>query len=295
MPPLTRRAALARIAIALPAAASLSLWSGTTEARTAEFQALERRIGGRLGVAILDLRSGRRLEHRAHERFPMCSTFKLLLAAQVLSRADRGEERLDHAVPINREDMVTARGKILWSPVTEPRMGTALSVEELCAAAVSYSDNTAANILLARSGGPPALTAYARSLGDTVTRLDRIEPDLNEARPGDPRDTTSPRAMLDTLHTLLLGDALSGPSRDRLTRWAIENTTGDRRLRAGLPVGWTVGDKTGTGGNGVANDIAIGWPPSARPVLVTAYLVAPDATDRQRDQVLETVGRIAAG
>jgi beta-lactamase class A len=295
MPPLTRRAALVRIAIALPAAASVSLWSGTADARTAEFQALERRTGGRLGVAILDLRSGDRLEHRAHERFPLCSTFKLLLAAQVLSRADRGEERLDRAVPINREDMVNAHGRILWSPITEAHMGAALSVEELCAAAVSYSDNTAANLLLARSGGPPALTAYARALGDSVTRLDRTEPDLNEARPGDPRDTTSPRAMLDTLHTLLLGDALSSSSRARLTRWAIENTTGDKRLRAGLPAGWTVGDKTGTSGNGVANDIAIAWPPSDRPVLVTAYLAAPDATGRQRDQVLEAVGRIAAG
>jgi len=169
-----------------------------------------------------------------------------------------------------------------------------MTLAELCAAALNYSDNTAANLLLASLGGPQALTAYARSIGDPVTRLDRIEPDLNEAVPGDPRDTTTPAAMLQNLHTLLFGEVLSAASKDQLTTWLLGNRTGDARLRAGLPPGWRCGDKTGSGERGSTNDIGVIWPPQSAPVLVTVYLTETSATSEARNATLADVGRAIA-
>jgi len=181
------------------------------------------------------------------------------------------------------------------SPVTKDRVdGAGMMLEELCEAAMIASDNTAGNLLLASLGGPPALTAYARSLGDTVTRLDRIEPDLNEAIPGDMRDTTSPAAMSSNLRILVLGDVLSAKSRDRLTGWLIGNKTGDRRLRAGLPSSWRVGDKTGSGEKGTTNDVGIIWPPERAPVIVSIYLTETAQTPAQRNATLAAVGRVIA-
>jgi beta-lactamase class A len=254
-----------------------------------QLAALERRHGGRLGVAVLDVDSGRRINHRGEERFPMCSTFKWLAAAHVLSRVDHGEERLDRRVVFGKGDLV------VYSPVTEKRVGApGMTMAELCHAAITVSDNTAGNLLLASFGGPAGLTAFARSLGDTRTRLDRTEPELNEATPGDPRDTTTPAMMLADMRTLLLGDALSATSRKQLGDWLVANRTGDERLRAGFPSGWRVGDKTGTSGNGIANDVAIAWPPGRGPVLVAAYYDGRDATSDQRNAVLADVGRIVA-
>lgn len=256
----------------------------------AELAALERRHGGRLGVAILDTVSGRRINHRGEQRFPMLSTFKMLAAALVLARVDRGEEQLDRRIVFTAEDLVT------HSPATALHVGPpGMTLAELCAATITVSDNTAGNLLLASFGGPAALTAFARSLGDRYTRLDRIEPDLNEATPGDPRDTTTPAAMLANMRALLLGDALSAASRAQLIDWLVANATGDQRLRAGMPADWRVGDKTGTSGNGVVNDVAIAWPPGRGPLLVTAYYAEADATPGQRNAVLADVGRIVAG
>lgn len=267
---------------AAPAPATAS--GGEISSRIAEIEA---RVGGRLGVAALDLQNGRRFARRGDERFPMCSTFKFLLAAQVLARVDRGQERLDRGVPVAASDIVA------WSPATEKRVGAGMSVEELCIAAVSQSDNAAANLLLGCSGGPAAVTVFARSLGDQVTRLDRTEPALNEALPGDPRDTTSPRAMLKSMGAIVLGATLSAPSRERLTGWMKAATTGRERLRAGLPAGCTVGDKTGTGVRGTANDIAVAWPPQGGPVLITAYLTGAQGVDaKARDAALAEVGRV---
>ena len=165
----------------------------------------------------------------------MCSTFKFLAVAFVLARVDRGEERLDRRITFTEQDLVT------YSPVTKERVGaTGMTIAELCDAAITVSDNAAGNLLLASFGGPPALTAYARSLGDEVTRLDRIETDLNEATPGDPRDTTTPTAMAENVRRLVVGDALSAPSRERLKALLIANKTGDARLRAGFPKTWSV-------------------------------------------------------
>ena len=252
-------------------------------------QALEQKHGGRLGVCILDSGSGDRIGHRADERFPMCSTFKFLAAAQVLSRVDRGEERLDRRIAYTKDDLVT------YSPVTEQRVGTGMTLAELCHATITVSDNTAGNLLLASFGGPAGLTAFARSLGDKTTRLDRWETQLNEAIPGDPRDTTTPAAMADNLRKLLLGDALSPASRKQLADWLIATTTGDKRIRGGLPKGWRAGDKTGTSGKGETNDIAIVWPPGRAPLLVTAYYAESTATPQTNESVLSEIGHIAAG
>ena len=213
---------------------------------------LERRHGGRLGVAVLDSAGASVTAHRGDERFALCSTFKFLAAALVLARVDRRQESLTRRTVYARDYLVP------HSPVTEKHAGeSGLTVGEICEAAMTLSDNTAGNLLLDSFGGPAELTGYARSLGDSVTRLDRREPDLNEAKPGDPRDTTSPAAMIEVLRKTVLGTALSTSSREQLTAWLVANQTGDRRLRAGVPKGWRVGDKTGSGANNATNDIAV--------------------------------------
>ncbi|GAB3673006.1 class A beta-lactamase [Salinisphaera aquimarina] len=249
---------------------------------------LERRYGGRLGVAVFDTGSGHIATHRGDERFALCSTFKVLAAGYVLARVDRGEERLDRRIAYDQDDLVD------YSPATGKHVGDGMRLRDICEAAVTLSDNTAANLMLASLGGPAGLTAYLRSLGDDVTRLDRREPQLNYVEPGDPRDTTTPVAMLHTLRRLVLGRALSVASRDQLQTWLRANQTGDKRLRAGLPAQWRVGDKTGTGPNHEANDIAVVWPPERAPLVITAYYVGRDASDGDRDTVLAEVGRLAA-
>jgi len=250
---------------------------------------LEQRHGGRLGVAVLDSAGVSVIAHRGDERFAMCSTFKFLAAALVLARVDRGQESLTRRIVYARDYLVP------HSPVTGKYAGeSGLTVEEICGAAMTLSDNTAANLLLDSFGGPAELTAFARSLGDSVTRLDRREPELNQAEPGDPRDTTSPIAMLEVMRKTVLGTALSTSSRDQLTAWMVANQTGDRRLRAGVPTGWRVGDKTGSGANHTTNDIAVIWPPMRAPIVVAAYYAESRESDEQRDAVLSEVGRLAS-
>ncbi|WP_163269113.1 class A beta-lactamase [Chelativorans alearense] len=288
---LSRRQALAGSLLALPALTSLQAARAQAgEDAEAKLAALERAHDGRLGVAILNLATGARAGHRSDERFLMCSTFKALAAALVLARVDRGEEALDRRITFSKADIAA------WSPATETRVGgKGMTVAELCEAAVTLSDNTAANLLLRSFGGPQALTAYARSLGDEVTRLDRFEPALNEHEgPDDIRDTTSPAAMLETLRTLLFADVLSKPSRSRLAAWLIANKTGGARLRAGLPENWLVGDKTGTSGSGAVNDIGVAWPPDRAPIVVTAYCELPAISGDERNAVIAEIGRIAA-
>jgi len=247
---------------------------------------LEAAAGGRLGVAALDLDSHTRWTYRADELFALCSTFKLLAAAYVLARVDRGQENLTRRVVFSGLDVVD------YSPITVQHIGApGLDMAALCEAAVTLSDNTAANLILASFGGPAALTAYLRTLGDSVTRLDRIETDLNEAIPGDPRDTTSPAAMLGLMEKLLVGDALSARSRTQLNAWLKASETGDNRLRAGFPVEWVVGDKTGTGGFNTTNDVAIAWPPERAPVLITCYYTDSPGQPAMREYVLAEVAR----
>jgi beta-lactamase class A len=255
----------------------------------ARLAALEREQGVRLGVAILDTGDGRRFGHRADERFLMCSTHKLLTVGAVLARVDHGAERLDRRVVFGRDVVLS------YAPVTSRRTGApGMTVAELCEAAITVSDNTADNLLLESLGGPAAVTAFARKLGDPLTRLDRFEPELNVGAPGDLRDTTTPAAMLGDLHALLLGDALSAASRDRLEAWLHATRTGLDKLRAGVPADWKAGDKTGSGPRGEVNDVAIFRPPQRKPLLVAAYLAGGDADTATRAAVLAEVGRIAA-
>ncbi|HEU4580268.1 MAG TPA: class A beta-lactamase [Polyangiaceae bacterium] len=236
-------------------------------ADSAPFGAIEQRVGGRVGVCALDLQTGRRWAQRADERFAMCSTFKWLLAAQVLAQVDQGQLRLEQRVAYGAGDLLE------YAPVTREQVGGgSLSVEELARAAVVVSDNTAANLLLAQLGGPASLTRFCRALGDATSRLDRTEPDLNSNQPGDDRDTTSPAAMVELMRRILCGTVLSPAGRERLVGWLRACETGHQRLRAGLPADWQVGDKTGTGNHGACNDVAIAVPPGQSPVLLAVYL-----------------------
>ena len=261
---------------------------GPFDALPGEFARIERESGGRLGVAVLDTGSGRRAAHRAGERFPMCSTFKFLAAAALLARVDRGREKLDRRIAYRKSDLVP------YSPVSGKYAGSGMTVDSLCEAAVTLSDNTAANLILAALGGPAGLTRFMRAIGDTVTRLDRNEPTLNEARPGDPRDTTTPEAMLQSIDRLLFGTALAAPSRERLAQWLLANKTGDKRLRAGLPQDWRCGEKTGSGGHGTTNDVGAFWPPERKPVIVAAFLTETAADATAREAALASVARAIA-
>ena len=257
---------------------------------TSRLQAIEHASLGRLGVHILDTASGASFNHRADERFLMCSTFKLLASALVLQRVDRGQESLDRRIVFGPSDLVA------HSPVTEKHVGgNGMTLGELCAATITTSDNAAANLILASYGGPPAFTAFVRQLGDSVTRLDHTEPEMS-AWHDDFSDTTSPRAMLGSVQRVVLGDALSPASRAMLQRWLRANTTGKSRLQAGLPQGWAIGDKTGSGGDdghgASTHDIAVAWPPTGAPLLVTAYLSRSRAPEAARKATLARVGAL---
>ncbi len=269
--------------------ASVALPFAARAAPSDSFAALEAQHGGRLGVAAIDTGSGRRLAHRIDERFAMCSTFKLLAAAAVLRKVDLGTEKLTRLIPYGQADLLS------YAPVTRAHVGEGhMTVGALCEAAAEWSDNTAANLLLASLGGPAAVTRFARELGDSVTRLDRNEPSLNDIKPGDIRDTTTPAAMLADMQAVLLGDALSKASRARLADWLQKSQTGQARLKAGLPASWEVGNKTGSGFRGETNDIAVAWPPGRAPILIASYYKGSTAPDAARDAVLAEVGRIVA-
>jgi beta-lactamase class A len=246
--------------------------SGPDDRVTKAILDVEQRLNARLGVVLHDLGSGRIWAHKADQRFPMCSTFKALAAAAVLARVDRGEETLARRVVIQPSDLVT------YSPVTKEHVGgDGMPIGEICAAAIATSDNTAGNLMLKAIGGPQGLTAFLRSIGDTTSRLDRWETELNEAKPGDPRDTTTPAALTATMQALALGTVLTAKSRDILVGWLLGNKVGDTKVRAGVPKDWRVGDKTGAGEFGTNNDTGIIWPPNRRPVLFTFLMTETTA------------------
>ncbi len=250
------------------------------------FADLEDRVDGRLGVHALDTAAGKVLSHRASERFALCSTFKFLLALQVQARIEAGLERADRPVAFGSADLAP------YSPALEARLGAGrMSVAELVRAILELSDNGAANLLLRTQGGPDGLTGYLRTLGDPVTRLDRIEPDLNSALPGDLRDTTSPVVMTGHLKALIDGKALSASGQQTLLTSMAASRTGLNRLRKDLPAGWRAADKTGTGQRGSTNDVAILWPSGRKPILVSAYLTETEAPIADREAVLAEVAR----
>jgi beta-lactamase class A len=252
----------------------------------AAFAQLEEINGGRLGVAVLDTATGERSGYRDDERFPLCSTFKFLLASAVLKRVDGHQETLDRAIAISPKPLLAN------SPLTEAHAGGTMTVADLCQAVLTRSDNTAANLLLETIGGPSGITRFSRLLGDTVTRLDRTETSLNEALAGDSRDTTSPAAMAGDLKTVLLGDVLSRRSREKLVLWMEASLTGLDRLRAKLPASWQVADKTGANGEHTSNDIAVIWPVGKAPIVVAAYITQCFGPESKRAAMLAEIGQL---
>ncbi|HWS26009.1 MAG TPA: class A beta-lactamase [Xanthomonadales bacterium] len=256
---------------------------------------LERASSGRLGVFLLDTDSGRSTGHRSDERFGMCSTFKLLLAAAILREADAGRLQLDTFIEYGKADLVP------HAPVTGANLDQGrMRIGALAEAAQLTSDNVAANLLLRVLGGPQGFTAILRQMGDAVTRIDRLEPEMNLVPAGELRDTTTPRAMAQSVARIMTGDLLSVSARDRLAAWMIATETGKKRIRAGLPAAWRAGDKTGTGvAPGMPNkhnDVAIVWPPGRAPVVIAAYFEASQHFENTRpedDALLAQVGRIA--
>jgi beta-lactamase class A len=252
-------------------------------------EALEKRCGGRLGVLAVDTGSGRTLEHRAGERFLLCSTFKLPLVARVYQRVHQGAESLGRVIPFGLGDVLE------YAPVTARHAdGKGMTVEALVGAILEASDNTAANLLLASVGGPAGLTAWLRGLGDATTRLDRTEPALNTPLPGRDDDTTTPAAMVADLRRILLGDVLPDELRHKLLEGLEAGPVGAARLKAGLPPGWRIAHKTGSGDDGATNDIGILYPPGRAPILVAAYYSGSKAPREAREAVLAEVGRIVS-
>jgi beta-lactamase class A len=242
-----------------------------------EFDELERTYDARLGVYALDTGTEQEIEFRADERFGHASTFKALLCGVVLQQYSIDD--LDRVITYTSDDLV------YWSPITERNIDTGMSIRELCDAAVRYSDNTATNLLLDEIGGPRALQEVLRENGDDVISTDRYETEMSEAVPGDTRDTSTPRSIGTSLGTFVLDDALPEDARAMLTEWLVGNTTGADLIRAGVPDDWVVGDKTGNGGYGTRNDIAVAWPPDGDPVVI-AVLSSRDQDGADHDDQL---------
>jgi len=277
-----RRSALALVP-------GLVAWSATAQEQAQPtFESYERETGGKIGVYAENFSTGAKITWRADERFVMCSTFKASLAACVLTRVDRGEDHLDQMISYGRKDLFD------YAPVAKQNLAKgAMSVVKMCQAAVELSDNTCANQLLARIGGPAALTAFWRSTGDAITRLDHYELELNRSPPGDPHDTTTPAAMAGNLRRFALGAVLSPASREHLTGWMLDCKTGDNRLRGGLPKDWKIGDKTGNNGKDASGDIAVVWPRPNTPAVICAYTQGGTPTAAQLEAVFAAIGRLA--
>jgi beta-lactamase class A len=278
---------MVRVFLLLTFLAASAAWGENDAA--ARIAAIETRIGGRVGVAAVDTSNDKHLDYRAEERFPMCSTFKFLAAAAVLKRVDEKKEKLERFVPYSAKDILE------YAPATREHLNEGgMILGALCEAAIEQSDNTAGNLLLNAIGGPAGATNFVRALGDRVTRLDRIEPALNSAIPGDERDTTTPAAISSDMQRLLLGDALSEASRRKLDDWLQRNETGGSMIRAGVPKTWSVGDKTGRGAHGATNDIAIMRPPGRAPILLAIYSVGSTATANDRAAAIAEVTKVVA-
>lgn len=284
VPMMFRRKFLAgsALALAVPARAASRMISITSS--------YENATDGHIGVFAQNLATGQRLTWRENERFVMCSTFKASLAALTLLRVDQGKESLETFVPYTASDLGDT-----YAPIAKANVGAGgLSVRAMCEGAVEWSDNVCANLLLARVGGPAALTRFWRSLGDHETRLDDWEPALNRTPPGGRRNTTTPAAMAGILRQLVFGHVLSETSCSLLTGWLKNCHIGGSRLRAGFPSTWAAGDKTGNNGKDAAGDIAVAWPKPEAPLIVCAYTRGGHPDEKQFFEVFSEIGRIAA-
>lgn len=248
-------------------------------------QQAESSLQARVGLAVLDTADGQRWQYRADERFPMASTSKALICAALLAR---GQGAMKTAWLVQQEAIQS------YSPTTEKMVGEYVPAAQLCAITMRNSDNTAANGVLEMLGGPAAVTSFVRTVGDSVTRLDRNEPTLNEARPGDPRDTTTPQAMVQTLQNLVLGDALEPHARERLIAWLRNNEVGGPLLRAGVPEDWTMADRTGAGGFGTRGVVAVIWPPKRAPLIAAVYVTETEASMEDSNTAIAMIGKAIA-
>lgn len=268
---------LALLAITLPAHASI----------TQQLTQLENSYAGHIGLSAINTANNERIQYRANESFPMCSTAKMLSVATVLQQSNKNTNLLKQKIIYKKSDLVD------WSPVTEKHIADGMTVGELCAAAISLSDNTAINLLINKVGGFDPINAYVHSLGDNTSRVDRFEPAVSVTVPGDVRDTSTPASMENNLQKLALGNGLRPAQRQQLITWLKETVTGNARIPAGIPKGWVVGHKTGTGSNyGTTNDIAVIWPPKCSPIVVAIYYQGMKATEVKREAALATATRL---
>ena len=284
--PCTRRTLLKTLTASAIASQSSWLLGCTRTQLETPFQSLEQQHRGRLGIAALDTHTGKRIAYRALECFAMCSTFKVILAGAILAQSTQQKGLLDKRIHYTAQDLVP------YSPITEQHLHTGMTLGELCTASLQYSDNTAANLLMHQLGGPQAVTAYARTLGDNDFQLERWETALNSAIPGDKRDTTTPQAMLHSLQQLTLGNALASQAQTQLITWMKGNTTGNKRIRKALPQSWQAGDKTGSGDYGTSNDIAILFPPERKPILLAIYFTQPTQDAPWNNDVIVEASRL---
>ncbi|MEV7603094.1 class A beta-lactamase [Kitasatospora sp. NPDC089797] len=263
-----------------PAASAAAATTATaaTDRAEASFAALEQQFGARLGVFAVDTGSGREVTHRDGERFAFASTIKSLAAGALLKKASDAD--LDKVVHYRQEDVLA------WAPITSQHVATGMRLRDIAAASIQYSDNTAANLVVAELGGPAAVQQSLRDLGDSTTSVDRTEPTLNEATPGDTRDTSTPRVLAADLRRYVLGDALGADRRNLLTDWLVGNTTGGPFVRAGVPADWKIGDKTGNAGYGTRNDVAVAWPSGGRSPIVIVLLSDRGKADATSDDAL---------
>ncbi|VXC81511.1 Beta-lactamase OXY-1 [Enterobacterales bacterium 8AC] len=287
--PLRRKLLLAAAAIpAISALTPLLAYAANTSLQQAQQQlaALEKASGGRLGVVAINTADGTTLQLNGGQRFPFCSTFKVIAASAILHHSLNNNGLMQQRIRYQKSDLVA------YSPITEKHLDGGMTVAELCAAALQYSDNTAVNLLMKQLGGPEAITAYARSIGDSTFRLDRWETELNSAIPGDERDTTTPAAMAASLQKLTLGNALPQAQREQLVAWMKGNTTGGKRIRAGVPAGAIVADKTGGGDYGTTNDIGIVWRENRAPLAIVVYFTQPQQDAKANNEVIAAAARI---
>ncbi|WP_392435166.1 class A beta-lactamase BlaA [Yersinia sp. HM-2024] len=266
---------------------ALPTWAAAiTGSLDKQLAALEHSANGRLGIAMINTGSGTKILYRGAQRFPLCSTFKFMLAAAVLDQSQSQPNLLNKPINYHESDLLS------YAPITRKNHAHGMTISELCAATIQYSDNTAANLLIKELGGLEAVNQFARSIGDQMFRLDRWEPDLNTALPNDPRDTTTPAAMAASMYKLVLGDALRPAQRSQLAAWLKGNTTGDVTIRAGTPTDWIIGDKTGSGDYGTTNDIAVLWPTKGAPIVVVVYFTQREKDAKPRRDILVSATKI---
>lgn len=266
--------------------ASPMLWADNNNTIEEQLNTLEKYSQGRLGVALINTEDNSQITYRGEERFAMASTSKVMAVAAVLKASEKQAGLLDKNITIKKSDLVA------YSPITEKHLTTGMTLAELSAATLQYSDNTAMNKILDYLGGPAKVTQFARSINDVTYRLDRKEPELNTAIHGDPRDTTSPIAMAKSLQALTLGDALGQSQRRQLVTWLKGNTTGDNSIKAGLPKHWVVGDKTGSGDYGTTNDIAVIWPENHAPLILVVYFTQQEQDAKYRKDIIAKAAEI---